>query len=273
MKHHTLFAILLILSLGALALPAMADSGSFCETIKPDGTDTCPDEPNPGPDPIQCPDGTTVNNLEDCPPVHCPDGTEVPNGQICPPVQCPDGSEVPNGQTCPPVHCPDGTEVPNGQACPPVQCPDGTEVPNGQACPPVLCPDGSKLPNGQQCPKPDLSGKLTVTRMSNQVARVNIKVINTGAAPALSATDGGYVIDVGLFRSTASKTPIAGTTIRRIKSTKTLNPGASETFQVDIPLLSNFSLPKDEINVCADIDPEEVVNESNEDNNRPCQAI
>jgi len=255
-RHIFLNTILLILSLGALALPAMATSGEYCEILQSDGTDNCEVGPGPGPNPIQCPDGTMANSLEDCP--------QVP---------CSDGSTVPNGQTCPPIQCHHSGPVPDGEECPPHQCPDGTTLLDNVPCPPVLCPDGTKLPNGQHCPKPDLTGKLSVSQMSNQVASVTVRVTNTGTAPALSAVDGGYIIDVGLFSSASSKVTIAGTKKVQIKTTNTLIPGSSETFQVDIPLTSNLLLPQKKVIVCADIDPEKSVQETNEDNNRTCQAI
>ncbi|GJL53326.1 MAG: hypothetical protein NPIRA02_04580 [Nitrospirales bacterium] len=105
------------------------------------------------------------------------------------------------------------------------------------------------------------------------MASVTVRVTNTGTAPALSAADSGYVVDVGLFRSSSSKIPIAGTKKVRLKTTNTLTPGSSETVQVDIPLTSNLLRPQGKVIVCADIDPEKSVKETNEDNNRTCQAI
>jgi len=146
-------------------------------------------------------------------------------------------------------------------------------VPNGQPCHPVLCPNGTKLPNGEECPAPDLSGEVKAERTVNQQAKVTVRVTNTGTAPALIAGDRSYAIDVGLYRSVSDRAPIAGTKIVRIKPTNTLAPGTGETFETDIPLTSNLLPLRGKMNVCVDIDPEEVENESNEDNNRTCQAI
>ncbi len=98
------------------------------------------------------------------------------------PVQCPDGSTVPAGQTCPvkpaQVNCPQGSPTPQAASLdqcapvPPTNCPPGSVSAN--------------VPAGQQCGAPTNAVAMSITR-DPDVFNADVAITNNSSLPAQCA--------------------------------------------------------------------------------------